>query len=90
MESSGVTKSSDKSKLKKSYTMPCIYTTFKILFGNSNTLELNGEIFRKLVWALEYNKNLSVDSIQKLLPNFSNVAANQKVNNNNSTDVTVE
>ena len=90
MESSWLTKSSDKSKLKKSYTVPWIYTTFKILFPNSNTLELNGEIFQKLVWALEYNKNLSIDSIQKLLPNFSNVAANQKVNNNNnSSDVTL-
>ena len=66
--------------------MPCLYTTFKILFANSNTLELNGEIFQRLVLAVEYNKNLSIDShsIQKLLPNFSNVAANQKVNNNSN------
>ena len=69
--------------------MPCLYTTLKILFANSNTLELNGEIFQKLVLAVEYNKNLSVDShsIQKLLPNFSNVAANQRVNN--SSNVTL-
>ena len=41
---------------------------------------------KKLVLAVEHNKNLSIDShsIQKLLPNFSNVAANQKVNNNNN------
>ena len=66
--------------------MPCLYTTFKILFANSNTLELKGEFFQKLVLAIEYNKNLSIDSpsIQKLLPNFSNVAANQKVNNNSN------
>ena len=52
--------------------------------ANSNTLELNGEIFQKIVLAVEYNKNLSIDShsIQKLLPNLFNVAANQKVNNN--------
>ena len=69
--------------------MPCLYTTFKILFANSNTLEVNGEIFQKIVLAVEYNKNLSIDShsIQKLLPNFSNVAANQKVNN--SSNVTL-
>ena len=86
VDTSDVTKSSDKSKIKKSYTVPCLYTTFKILFANSNTLELNGEIFQKLVLAVEYNKNLSIDShsIQKLLPNFSNVAANQKGNNNSN------
>ena len=91
VDTSDVTKCSDKSKSKKSYTVPCLYTTFKILFANSNTLELNGEIFQKLVLAVEYNKNLSIDShsIQKLLPNFSNVAANQKVNNNNSSNVTL-
>ena len=89
VDTSDGTKSSDKSKFKKSYTVPCLYTTFKILFANSNTLELNGEIFQKLVLAVEYNKNLSIDShsIQKLLPNFSNVAANQKVNN--SSNVTL-
>ena len=89
VDTSDVTNSSDKSKFKKSYTVPCLYTTFKILFANSNTLELNGEVFQKLVLAVEYNKNLSIDShsIQKLLPNFSNVAANQKVNN--SSNVTL-
>ena len=73
-------------KLKKSYTVPCLYTAFKILCANSNTLELNAEIFRKLVLVVQYNNNLSIDShsIQKLLPNFSNVAANQKLNNNNN------
>ena len=72
--------------------MPCLYTTFKALFANSNTLELNGEIFQKIVLAVEYNKNLSIDShsIQRLLTNLFNVAANQKVNNNiNSSNVTL-
>ena len=89
VDTSDVTKSPDKSKLKKIYTVPCLYTTFKILFAYSNTLKLNGEMFQKLVLADEYNKNLSIDShsIQKLLPNFSNVAANQKVNN--SSNVTL-
>ena len=80
VDTSDVTKSSDKSKIKKSYTVPCLYTTFKILFANSNILELNGENFQQLVLAVEYNENSH--SIQKLLPNFSNVDANQKVNNN--------
>ena len=89
VDTSDVTKSSDKSKLKKSYTVPCLYITFKILFASSNTLELNGEIFQKLVLAVEYNKNLSIDShsIQKLLPNFSNVAANQKLNNSSHVNL---
>ena len=90
MDTSDLKKSSYKSKFKKSYAKPCLYTTFKILFGNSNTLELKGEVFQKLILAVEYDKNLSIDShsIQKLFPNFSNVAANQKVNNNNSSNVT--
>ena len=84
-------KSSDKSKFKKSCTVPCLCTTFKILFANSKTLEQNGETFQKLVLAVECNKNLSIvsHSIQKLLPNFSNVAVNQKLNNNNSSNVTL-
>ena len=88
---SDVTKSSYESKFKKSYKLPCLYTTFKILFANANTLELSGEIFQKLVLAVEYNKNLRIDSnsIHKLLPNFSNVAANQKFNNNSSRNVTL-
>ena len=41
------------------------------------------KFFKSLFWRF---KNLSIDShsIQKLLPNFSNVAANQKVNNNSN------
>ena len=91
VDTSDVTKSSEKPKFKKSYKVPCLYTTFKILFANSNTLEMNEEIFHKLVLVVECNKNLSVDShsIQKLLPKFFNVAANQKVNNNNSRNVTL-
>ena len=43
-------------------------------------------IFSKAFLAVEHNKNLSIDShsIQKLLPNFPKVAANQKLNNNSS------
>ena len=48
-----MTKSSDKSKFNKSYAVPCLYKTFKILLANSNTLELNGEIFQKLSFAVE-------------------------------------
>ena len=73
-----MTKSSDKSKFKKSYAVPCLYTTFKFCLPN----EIR-EIFQKVVLAVEHNKNLGIDySIQKLMPKFSNEAANQKVNNN--------
>ena len=75
-----MTKSSDKTKK----TIQCLVSTrhSRFLFASSNTLELNGKTFQNLVLAVEYNKNLSIDShsFQKLLPNFSNVAANQKVN----------
>ena len=80
-------KSLDKSKFQKSCAVPFLYTTFKILFVNPKILELNRKIFQKLVLAIEYNRNLSIDSqsIQELLPNFSNGTAIQKVNNNNSS-----
>ena len=52
---------------------------------------MNGEIFQKLVLAVEQNKNLGIDfySFQKLMPKFSNETANQKVDNNNSSNVTL-
>ena len=49
VDTSDVTKSSDKSKFKKTNAVPCLYKTFKILIANSNSLELNGEIFRKFI-----------------------------------------
>ena len=43
-----LTNSLEKSKFKKSYTVPCLYTIFQILLSRSNILELNGEIFKNL------------------------------------------
>ena len=69
--------------------MPCQHKTFKILFANSSTLELNEEIFQKLVPTVENNKNLSIDLILKQLLNFYNGGANKKVNNNKNSNVTL-
>ena len=49
------------------------------------------KFFKSSFWRLNTTKNLSIDyhSIQKLLPKFSNVAANQRLNNNNNSNVTL-
>ena len=64
---------------KKPCSVPCLFTTFKYLFSSLDTLEAKGDVFQKLLLAVEYNKSNSngyskadtTASVQKRLPMFT-------------------
>ena len=70
-------------------TKPCsvasLFTTFKYLFSSSDILEAKGEVFQKLLLAVEYNKSNSngysnadtTGSVQKRLPMFTKNVTNE-------------
>ena len=77
--------SADFLKQTKPCSVPCLFTTFKYLFSSSDTLEAKGDVFQKLLLAVEYNKsNLNgfskadaTASIQKRLPIFTKNVTNK-------------
>ena len=64
--------SADFLKQTKPCSVPCLFTTFKYLFSCSDTLEAKGDVFQKLLLAVEYNHGYSkadtTASVQKRLP----------------------
>ena len=77
--------SADFLKQTKPCSVPCLFTTFKYLFSSSDTLEAKGDVFQKLLLAVEYNKSNfngfskadTTASIQKRLPMFTKNATNK-------------
>ena len=64
-------------KRNKFYSVPCLYTTFKIFFSNGATVDTTGEIFEKLKLAVVYNGSTpptkgEATTIRKRLPNLIN------------------
>ena len=61
-------------KRNQNFPVPCIFTTFKLLFSTATTLESNGDVFTKLKLAVEFNTSADkVDSqtVRKQLPAFA-------------------
>ena len=77
--------SADFLKQTKPCSVPCLFTTFKYLFSSSDTLEAKGDVFQKLLLAVEYNKSNfngfskadTTASIQKRLPIFTKNVTNK-------------
>ena len=49
--------SADFLKQTKPCSVPCLFTTFNYLFSSSDILEAKGDVFQKLLLAVEYNKS---------------------------------
>ena len=55
--------------------MPCVYTAFKFLYWTAPNLETNGDVFSKLILAIEINSSaekIDAQSVRKRLPAFAN------------------
>ena len=42
-------------KQNTSFVVPCLFTNFKPLFSNTSKLERNGDVFKKLKLAVDFN-----------------------------------
>ena len=74
-------------KRNQNFPVPCVFTTFKILFYTATTFETNGDVFTKLKLAIEFNSSADkVDSqtVRKHLPVF---ACHNNVKNSNAKQV---
>ena len=77
--------SADFLKQTKPCSVPCLFTIFKYLFSSSDTLEAEGDVFQKLLLAVEYNKSNSsgyskadtTASVQKRLLMFTKKVTNK-------------
>ena len=62
-------------KRYQSFPVPCVYTAFKFWFCTALILETNGEVFSKLILAIEFNSSaekIDAQSVRKRLPAFAN------------------
>ena len=68
--------------------MPCVYTAFKFLFWTAPNLETNGDVFSRLILAIEFNSSaekIDAQSVLKRLPAFAN---NNNLSKSSSTKQT--
>ena len=62
-------------KRYQSFPVPCVYTAFNFLFWTAPNLETNGDVFSKLILAIEFNSSaekIEAQSVRKRLPAFAN------------------
>ena len=58
-------------KRYQSFPVPCVYTAFKFMFWTAPNLETNGDVFSKLILAIEFNscaEKIGAQSVRKRLP----------------------
>ena len=75
-------------KRYQSFPVPCVYTAFKFLFWTAPNLETNGDVFSKLILAIEFNSSaekIDAKSVRKRMPAFAN---NHNLSKNSSTKQT--
>ena len=77
-------------KRYQSCPVPCVYTAFKFLFWTAPNLKTNGDVFSKLILAIEFNSSaekIDAQSVRKRLPAFANKNNLSKSSSEKQTNV---